>query len=69
MMIGSRSPEHKCREHGLWLVKVGEIDGIDQLRCPVCMHEDLMQMSDTITQQKIRIYKLEEARDDRGEGR
>ena len=68
MRLGSRSPEHKCRQHGLWLVKVGEIDGIEQLVCPVCLYEDTKMMSDLITEQKIRIYKLEEAQDDRGEG-
>ena len=59
MRLGTRSPEHKCHEHGLWLVKVGEEDGQDQLMCPVCLYIDSRMMREFITEQKIRIGELE----------
>ena len=65
MRLGSRSPEHKCSEHGLFMVKVGEEDGIEQLVCPVCVYEDLKWMSELITEQKTKIRELEEALDER----
>ena len=58
MRIGTRSPEHKCTNHDLWLVKVGEVEGIDQLMCPVCLYEDTVMLSKIITEQKIEIEEL-----------
>lgn len=60
MRLGSRSPEHKCSVHNIWLEKVGEVDGVEQLCCPACLYEDTKEMSKLITEQKIRILKLEE---------
>lgn len=58
MRLGTRSPEHKCHEHGLWLVKVGEADGLDQLMCPACLYNDSKMLRKIITEQKIEIGEL-----------
>ncbi len=65
MRLGSRSPDHKCPEHGLFMEKVGEEDGIEQFVCPVCVYEDLKWMSNLVTEQKTKIRELEEALDER----
>lgn len=60
MRLGTRSPEYKCHKHGLWLVKVGEVDGEDQLMCPVCLYEDSKMLSGIITELKIKIEELKD---------
>ena len=59
--VGSRSPDHKCSVHGLWLIKVAE----DTLRCPICMQMDIEWMSKLISEQKLRILELEGKLDER----